>query len=452
MRSARDLGDPRDASECGRAVDRSAVGLVAARHSDRDARGCGQFSIGPAAGPATELVRNAAPLCLTLDPERELLLTATGTTAARFLPRAAHLFDLPLLVLEPSGTRETLDSWFMRRLAMEEVAGSGMNVAWSAWVSPCLGEDPGGAAPLGDRLVLATSARVLVSHVRPGGQIGQLVQQRLLARREGAAVAVILAVGEGLVPEPVARAWIPWGAAVVRVDAPDPQPQAAIVPVTDAADQATHAPIWSLSELADRVAGDEYLTHCTRAARGPWPDESLDDYLDQLILGGRESDRSALATLSRIARRQRILASAESIRGTRPVVCFTAVPLAELPRLRTFRPHRGRWDFEPYGISLRRQWLQQHGARPVRYGDASLWERLPNAERPFFQCRYAGKDRTIDWSIEREWRHVGDLDLSRLPDDAAWLVVPTREEARLLSPWSRWPIVVMDAELGTGDR
>jgi hypothetical protein len=214
----------------------------------------------------------------------------------------------------------------------------------------------------------------------------------------------------------------------------------------------THAPIWSLRELTDRDFHDEYLTHCTRAARGPWPDESLDNHLDQLILGGRESDHSALATLTRIVRRQRLVASADTIRGAQPVVCFTAVPLAELPRQRIFRPHRGRWDFEPYGISVRRDWLQRHGARPVRYGDTSLWDRLPNGERPFFQCRYAGTDHTIDWSAEREWRHVGDLDLSRLPGDAAWLVVPTREAARVLSRFSRWPIVVMDVEVATRDR
>ena len=51
-----------------------------------------------------------------------------------------------------------------------------------------------------------------------------------------------------------------------------------------------------------------------------------------------------------------------------------------------------------------------------------------------------------DWTVEREWRHVGDLPLDKIPEDAAFVFVPTPAEARALRQRSRWPVVV----LGTG--
>ena len=129
------------------------------------------------------------------------------------------------------------------------------------------------------------------------------------------------------------------------------------------------------------------------------------------------------------------------------MVCFTAVPLSELPQLRSFRSHLARWDFEPYGICIRREWLESRDCLPVRYGDDSLWASLDLQDRPYFQvqtstCRQSG--RTIDWSVEREWRHVGDVELEELPANAGLVFVPTREEAEQLVTISRWPVTVLD--------
>jgi hypothetical protein len=188
-----------------------------------------------------------------------------------------------------------------------------------------------------------------------------------------------------------------------------------------------------------------FLTHSTRRREGPWPDQSQIDYLDDLILARNGADHSALAALRRILQKQRLLATAQTIRGGTPVVSFTAVPLAELDRLRVFRPHRGRWDFEPYGISIRRDWLQRNGARPVLYGDDRLWASLPADDRPFFQRRRTQRspDGQIDWTVEAEWRVVGDIDLSHLPPDAGLLFVPTRTHAREIAAISRWPVTVV---------
>jgi hypothetical protein len=188
-----------------------------------------------------------------------------------------------------------------------------------------------------------------------------------------------------------------------------------------------------------------YLTHCTRRRPGPWPGESEAQYLDDLILDRTGADHSALAALWRIVHSGRLIASSEFVRGETPVVSFTAVPLGQIHTLRAFRSHLARWDFEPYGICIRRDWLQRRGACPVQYGDESLWEVLPDAARPFFQkcVSHTASGKQIDWTAEREWRQVGDVELSEIPADAALLFVPSETAARQLAAASPWPIVVL---------
>ena len=229
------------------------------------------------------------------------------------------------------------------------------------------------------------------------------------------------------------------GAEVMTVDDPTSDrselewPSTALVP-------SRSSPILSWAD----ICVTDYITHCTRQQTGPWPDQSEEDYLDDLILGRPGSNHSPLAVLRRIVDQQRLIATGRTIRGGTKVVCFTAVALNEIAELRTYRRHRGRWDFEPYGISIARRWLEQSGARPVHYGDLSLWDQLPDSERPYYQARFSGKRGQIDWSVEREWRHIGDVDLEPFPADAALLFVHHREEAEWLSAFSRWPVMVVE--------
>lgn len=189
------------------------------------------------------------------------------------------------------------------------------------------------------------------------------------------------------------------------------------------------------------------LTHCTRAPDGAWPDESVEAYRDGLMFDRPAPPRSALDTLQRIVMQRRLLAGSRGIRGGWRVVCFTAVPLADLSKLRVYRPHRVRWDFGPYGICICRRWLAAAGTRPVRYGDDVLWQTLPSVQRPWFQKRFTecrAKARPIDWSVEREWRHVGDVDLESLPGHSALLFVPSLGEAERLARASPWPVTVFE--------
>ena len=189
------------------------------------------------------------------------------------------------------------------------------------------------------------------------------------------------------------------------------------------------------------LKGVDLLIHCTRRQDGPWPGQSWSDYFNELWDALPAKDRSASGALENILRTGRIVAAATAIRGATPVVCFTSAGVRQLAALRRFRAHRHRWDFEPYGLAVTREWLSGRGARPVIYGDESTWKSLPDSDRPYFQPT-SGR-AAIDWTVENEWRLIGDLSLEDVPGDAAYVLVATQADANRLAPLSRFPIVVL---------
>jgi hypothetical protein len=121
------------------------------------------------------------------------------------------------------------------------------------------------------------------------------------------------------------------------------------------------------------------------------------------------------------------------------VVAFTAVPLTEFRHRRIFRGHRQRYDFEPWGLAIRRSALP--GLRPVIYGCSDDWKSLPIADRPWFQK--ATLDGITDTVAEQEWRVAGDLDLQPLSDRDVVVFVDTPTDAVNLQPECRWPVMVL---------
>lgn len=168
--------------------------------------------------------------------------------------------------------------------------------------------------------------------------------------------------------------------------------------------------IKQLSELPDQ----EFLIHCTRGRRGPWPDQEEEQFIDDLILGDDPFGWNAEATLARILETGKLIATNRLTRSVTKVVCFTDVQWDQLSTLKKFQPHLGRWDFLPIGIAIRKSALLDYGARSVIYGCETTWSSLSEKDQPFFQLRNTTTQsgRIIDWSREREWRTVGDLDLS----------------------------------------
>ena len=305
--------------------------------------------------------------------------------------------------------------------------------------------------PERDRAPLAWADEIIVMGLRPHGNLHKLLRQRL-ALRPG---SVFLADLPGLQPSHLRTELQELGALMWPLDQPISK-----ATEKDSEVAGKYMQNWQSGMSATRRGSDvlpitsidavQFLTHATRACDGPWPGQSHDDYLESLFSGHSDSDHSALGTLQRIIQQRCLQGSPRAIRGGSAVVSFTAVPITELPRLRTFRAHRTRWDFEPYGLCIRQSWLEQRGCRPVHYGNEFDWEQLVSADRPFFQLA-KGTSRSdstpgTDWSVEREWRSLGSIDLSELSADDAVVFVPTIEEAMSLLPISPWSVTVLTAE------
>ncbi len=386
-------------------------------------------------------------VCGQLDPSASMLLSSEGAAAFRFVTRAARVFGLPLLRIKtPSSTDDAVD--WLRKIRRIKASGDDLKTDFELWLSPPLCEcaaDLGTCpadVPLRDRLLPPLSDEMFVLSVRKGGNVEHLTRAVLL-RPEAQRPRVTIVADERCVPASLQSEFARSGAELMAV-----LPQSSIA----ASRPGRVAHVEPRAAILDALPGDmeAYLTHWTREARGAWPGQTEDEYLDALLRGDADLDRSALAALRHIVGDQMIVGGASTIRGATPVVCFTEVPPGGWDERRVFRPHRGTWDYEFYGISIRRSLLEQFGARPVYYGSDQDWEQLPDAERPFFQLRFTRRTSAarIDWSDEREWRLPGNLDLRRVPSGHAVLFVPSRDEALILSETSKWPIVVISQRHG----
>jgi hypothetical protein len=349
---------------------------------------------------------------------------------------------------------------------------------------------PGPTPPRADQAVAWLSDDLILLRLRPGGRLLPWIHQMLRDTPPSSMARVLLAAGPGLVPPHVAKRLIGEGAMWWR-SFPTTPPQApthsrrihagspsrtsrihavpshsteAPAPLTPPAapdrappdrspqvhEPSSHGPevLGASHSLPPHESSWIYLTHCTRPRHGPWPDQTDDEYRDQLLWNGPDTARGPLETLRHIATTRRLYASHAGIRGGAQVVCWSELPLEQLARLHVYRPHRVRWDFCPYGICIHREWLRDRGARPVLYGTEACWESLPDQDRPFFQTLTSRTSTSraqrlraeLDWSREREWRTPGDLALDDLPANAAFLFVPTSRDVELLAPYSPWPI------------
>lgn len=301
--------------------------------------------------------------------------------------------------------------------------------------------------PACDRAVIEAAEIVYVLQLRAHGNIHRLLQERAEQGREG----MILVDIPGLQTESLQRELCLQNAVKWRPAEDQCRPLESFAESgADGTDRSksTRDGVYTIVPFPS-VEEWDFLVHTTRACPGPWPDESFDQYADSLLDSRRDADHSTLSTLRRIVTQKRLIASNRTIRGGYRVVSLTACPLLYLPALHRFRRHRVRWDFEPYGLCLRRDWLQSHGVQPVQYADEARWNTLSDAERPFFQL--ATGDSGIDWTAEQEWRAVGDIELADIPAEDILLFVPDFQSAKSLSQVTAWPVTLwpgIDASAG----
>lgn len=273
-----------------------------------------------------------------------------------------------------------------------------------------------------DRALVQLADRVYALRVRRGGRVENLLAERI--RRDPASVRVAIwdepqDAGANLVADGAVGWWL-----ATEQDGEPPR-----------ATEEPPSAIWDESPLGD----GSWLVHCTRGRSGRWPWQREQQWRDEVLLGGEEGHALGPADVLRRILRDSLLRGSAVVTSAGPVVCFSAVRIEKLLARRTFRSHLGRWDYEPFGIAIRRSVIERMGGLPVVYADSWADSGLRGEERWRFQP--CGK--TFDWRSEKEWRVPGSVDLQSIAADDAVVFVGDERSARRLAALSRWPVSVV---------
>ncbi len=392
------------------------------------------------------------------DHLRPLIVPGTSLSDAtmQFSDRA----ELDSLTIE-CDTRRTVEEWLSDLLSKLEAACEtdsletfAASLASRLLISPPLvapHESAISVLPLQDRFAIAIADRVFAIHVRRGGTISQLLSARLADHRFPTASVFVASLLEPSTPLHEFQQWLDRGAVGWLLPKPPQQFYSAFACST-ATSESPHVQslvlplraIYNPSRNSLRGLQQDwpYLAHCTRGNAGPLPEESMERYIDRVWSRGSVPESNAFATLAQILEQQRVAGNTRMTRSESRCVSFSAVPLAELLSRRQFRSHLGRWDWEPYGVLVRRDALESLGARPVIYGDEVDFKQLNEDDQDFFQPRYTKTTRKLeDWSIEQEWRLRGDLNFRDLPIESVLIFAASRSQADQIARHVPWPVL-----------
>ena len=412
-----------------------------------------------------DLLRTAV---LRTDPTLDLLCAVAETASHRFVCRAAQLFGRSLLEFHPDSheqpvSEEAVVLWLIQTanghawdssaaicdddlVAEPPIVESYVHgKRWSVMVSPPVVfpfEIPDLDVvnqPIGDRILFAAGNRLQILRARANGAIQALMNLHAQDAERCKSIVMLASESSGETPKTAAMTTgciVPW---LLKSNASESEALATKSDDKRLGDQQFG------SDAATQVSTPlthpgEWLLHWTRSTVGPWPDQNEQEFNDELILGCRSSDRSALATLLRIVNEGKLWSSAEAIRGGYRVVSFTEVPLHEFRQRRTYRRHRRRYDFELWGIAIRRDVLTSFGARPVIYGNEDTWDTITAQDKPFFQNIGTGEGWTKD---EREWRITDHVQLKELPMSAVMVFVDSESARRIVQKQTDWQVVAV---------
>ena len=156
--------------------------------------------------------------------------------------------------------------------------------------------------------------------------------------------------------------------------------------------------------------------------------DDLSDRLIHLTRGsgapGTNSVEEAVNNLFSILGSSTLKGGNGFIKGGYQCVCFSESPVSKLPYIMA---HAGahKFKYQPYGVMVSKRWFYEQGGRPVIYGAAEDFDKLPDDMRHRHVLLHYGKPYDIDFTWEREWR----LKTAQLALDPATVtvVVPTRE-------------------------
>jgi len=393
------------------------------------------------------------------DRERPLILSGTSLSEAtqQFSDRA-NLKSLKIQV----DNRLTIESWLNDLLSELELAYEARSLEATAQqfltllrLSPLVIQPSASevvSLPLQDRVAFAIADRVMAIHVRSNGTIATLAEQRLSDDRfPTGSVYIASTFGQHSSRQPDFEKWLEHGAVGWLLQELPPKLDVVLSNCRNGVSRpftqsfCTPMPAsWFAKALRDSEW--PYLTHCTRGNSGPLPNETLEQFRDRAWSAGVIPNSHPLSTLQQILHDQRIKGNSWLTRSQQPCVSFSQVPLAELLGRRQFRSHLSRWDWEPYGILVRREALERLGARPVIYGDEAEFKQLAEDDKPYFQPRGTKSTRNHqDWTSEREWRLFGDLIFAEIPRESKIVFVATRMEAQQVARRCPWPVLWKDA-------
>ncbi|MEP3482039.1 MAG: hypothetical protein ABJZ55_22540 [Fuerstiella sp.] len=424
------------------------------------------FPFGPLPGTAVSLVSSRLPerrdlcswwydilrtACARCDPETEYLLAVPGTTCFEAVVRASELFGIPRVEFEVP-TDDFLDAtgavnstaalaWCRSRVEAC-LANTNCNELVRPAILSCRFSSDDDIenevdVPLRDVLSFDFAERVLVLHSRKKGTVHGLCRHYLEHPSEKIVMLAQTPNQPKAEQDLIEQGAVPWflfddhSLSTASIEATGVA-TGGVLSQTSTAVSVNDGPIH---------CPEEWLCHWTRPFRSAWPDQSPDEFLDELILGCQSADRSAIAALIRILQQRKLIATVA--RANEPAtVSMTAVPLVEFRTRRTFRAHRRRYDFEPYGVAFRKSVMVQLCAEPVQYldGDAAV------ARDSLFQQPRFDRTGKIDWSREKEWRLKGDLELSKISECDFCVFVNDEIERDKLERLCSSLIVVVPAE------
>jgi len=173
---------------------------------------------------------------------------------------------------------------------------------------------------------------------------------------------------------------------------------------------------------------DDYLIHWTKATNSRWPGESYFEYYNSVLNSRSVYPRSGLHTLKRILTEQKIRPSVRHYRKGWPAVAFSSLAPGDAVGLMKWRARYREMTIEPYGIAIHKDYADTIGLRKVFYGNPEMYEYLEDNDKPYFQS-IGTKGH---WTPEREYRYIGDIDLSLVPSDRMAVIVFTPEELDLI--------------------
>ena len=422
--------------------------LVSAASSRMSRKAFNRSPIGPA---LLTLVKNLA--------DGQTIITGAGTTLDKPVRRACEWNEKPI-VRVAALPKHLTTQWLAKTLRQPQTVRT--QQIFFRILSPLAG--PPHHQAMVDELLFEFADEIRVLHHRPHGNIDRLLNCALDRPRLPQKPQVYVLVP--FPPKPTTHSLLNKGAiawyvfrsdATSRLNPAKPQQALAstsmarkanelIIPSTaDHLRQDLSAPIVSHPPIDP----SRLLCHCTRAGER-WPESNDLKQWDPFLLGTGACS-SPLVSLCRILCQQKLLAGGRLIAENQRVVCLTEIPLSDLHLHRRFQSHLSRWDFEPFGIALDREHLQQvASARAVTYVHFSQYGKLTANERVFYQpIDENALPEATTWAEEREWRVVGDIDLRQFSVEQAVAFVPSLSDAQIVAPFSRWPIVVLENETPT---